>query len=111
MEMPTCAAASPSAVSAARKGMIPTHGALPRLGTNPIAFAAPRRGQPPLVVDTGLRAARCIGDGLYGVDLKETPDGVYVIEVNDNPTIAAGEEDQGNAGIYAAVIRHLAGDD
>ena len=26
------------------------------------------------------------------------------------PTIAAGEEDQGNPGIYAAVIRHLAGD-
>jgi hypothetical protein len=40
---------------------------------------------PPLVLDTGLRAARSIGDGLYGVDLKETDDGVFVIEVNDNP--------------------------
>lgn len=48
---------------------------------------------PPLVVDTGLRAARCIGDGLYGVDLKETDDGVFVIEVNDNPNLEHGVED------------------
>ena len=37
--------------------------------------------------------ARCIGDGLYGVDLKETPDGVVVIEVNDNPNLEHGVED------------------
>ena len=48
---------------------------------------------PPLVLDTGLRAARCIGDGLYGVDLKETGDGVFVIEVNDNPNLEHGVED------------------
>lgn len=48
---------------------------------------------PPLVIDTGLRAARCIGDGLYGVDLKETEDGVFVIEVNDNPNLEHGVED------------------
>ncbi|MEJ2576987.1 MAG: RimK family protein [Gammaproteobacteria bacterium] len=51
--------------------------------------AAPAR-----VVQTALRAARRIGDGLYGVDLKETPDGVLVIEVNDNPSIDAGVEDK-----------------
>lgn len=48
---------------------------------------------PPLVLDTGLRAARCIGDGLYGVDLKETGNGVFVIEVNDNPNLEHGVED------------------
>jgi len=48
---------------------------------------------PPLVLDTGLRAARSIGDGLYGVDLKETDDGVFVIEVNDNPNMEHGVED------------------
>ncbi len=48
---------------------------------------------PPLVLDTGLRAARCVGDGLYGVDLKETDDGVFVIEVNDNPNLEHGVED------------------
>ena len=31
-----------------------------------------------------------MGDGLYGVDLKQTSKGVYVIEVNDNPNIDAG---------------------
>ncbi|WAP68695.1 RimK family protein [Jiella pelagia] len=48
---------------------------------------------PPHVLDAGLRAARCIGDGLYGVDLKETDDGVFVIEVNDNPNLEHGVED------------------
>jgi glutathione synthase/RimK-type ligase-like ATP-grasp enzyme len=48
---------------------------------------------PPLVIETGLKAARCIGNGLYGVDLKETDDGVVVIEVNDNPNLEHGIED------------------
>ncbi len=48
---------------------------------------------PPHVLEMGLRAARCIGDGLYGVDLKETDDGVVVIEVNDNPNLEHGVED------------------
>lgn len=56
--------------------------------------AVPLAAAPPLVVDTGLRAARCIGDGLYGVDLKETEAGVFVIEVNDNPNLEHGVEDQ-----------------
>ncbi|KFB10578.1 RimK family protein [Nitratireductor basaltis] len=50
---------------------------------------------PEHVVDIAVRAARCIGDGLYGVDLKETPDGVFVIEVNDNPNLEHGCEDSG----------------
>jgi glutathione synthase/RimK-type ligase-like ATP-grasp enzyme len=41
-----------------------------------------------------LRAAQLIGSGLYGVDIKETPNGVYVVEVNDNPNIEHGVEDQ-----------------
>jgi len=48
---------------------------------------------PPQVVKTAVRAANLIGDGLYGVDLKETAKGVVVIEVNDNPNIDAGIED------------------
>jgi glutathione synthase/RimK-type ligase-like ATP-grasp enzyme len=50
---------------------------------------------PEHVIDIAVRAARCIGDGLYGVDLKETADGVYVIEVNDNPNLEHGCEDSG----------------
>ncbi|MFA7632390.1 MAG: RimK family protein [Thiohalomonadaceae bacterium] len=49
---------------------------------------------PPEVVSVALKAANLIGDGLYGVDLKQTDKGVYVIEVNDNPNIDAGVEDQ-----------------
>ena len=49
---------------------------------------------PPAVVDVGLRAAQLIGDGLYGVDIKETDAGVVVIEVNDNPNLDHGLEDR-----------------
>ena len=48
---------------------------------------------PKKVVKTALRAANLIGDGLYGVDLKQTQAGVYVIEVNDNPSIDSDVED------------------
>lgn len=42
---------------------------------------------PAEVVDTAVRAARLIGQGLYGIDLKQTDRGVFVIEVNDNPNL------------------------
>jgi glutathione synthase/RimK-type ligase-like ATP-grasp enzyme len=45
------------------------------------------------VVQTALRAARLIGDGLYGVDLKRIGRRTYVMEVNDNPNIDHGYED------------------
>ena len=48
---------------------------------------------PPRVVHTALRAARPFGDGLYGVDLKQVGRQVFVIEVNDNPSISLGVED------------------
>ena len=47
---------------------------------------------PEAVVDAAVRAARLIGDGLYGVDLKQTDAGVVVIEVNDNPNLEHGIE-------------------
>ncbi len=48
---------------------------------------------PPEVVSTALKAARQIGKGLYGVDIKQNEDGLFVMEVNDNPNIDAGVED------------------
>ncbi len=48
---------------------------------------------PPEVVTAALNAANLIGDGLYGVDVKQSDDKVYVIEVNDNPNLEAGVED------------------
>jgi glutathione synthase/RimK-type ligase-like ATP-grasp enzyme len=37
------------------------------------------------IIEIALRAARCVGRGIYGVDVKETARGPVVIEVNDNP--------------------------
>jgi glutathione synthase/RimK-type ligase-like ATP-grasp enzyme len=48
---------------------------------------------PPQVLKTAVKAASLIGDGLYGVDMKQNANGCYVIEVNDNPNIDAGVED------------------
>ncbi|HZO14490.1 MAG TPA: RimK family protein [Polyangiaceae bacterium] len=48
---------------------------------------------PRAILRTAVNAARLIGRGLYGVDLKLLGRSGYVIEVNDNPTIEAGEED------------------
>ncbi|HEX6113007.1 MAG TPA: RimK family protein [Geminicoccaceae bacterium] len=45
------------------------------------------------VVELALRAAGLIGDGLYGVDIKQTERGPVVIEINDNPNLEVGVED------------------
>ena len=55
--------------------------------------AVPRGEAPREVVELALRAAALIGRGLYGVDLKETPRGPVVIEINDNPNLDVGYED------------------
>jgi glutathione synthase/RimK-type ligase-like ATP-grasp enzyme len=49
---------------------------------------------PEQVINTAVRAANLIGRGLYGADLKQVGDRVYLIEVNVNPNIDAGNEDQ-----------------
>ena len=48
---------------------------------------------PEEVVRVALKAAGLIGNGLYGVDLKQVGNRVVVIEVNDNPSIESGVED------------------
>jgi glutathione synthase/RimK-type ligase-like ATP-grasp enzyme len=49
---------------------------------------------PSQVVALAVRAANLVGKGLYGVDLKQVEDRVYLIEVNCNPNIDAGVEDE-----------------
>jgi glutathione synthase/RimK-type ligase-like ATP-grasp enzyme len=49
---------------------------------------------PEQVINTAVRAANLIGRGLYGADLKQVEDRFYLIEVNINPNIDAGNEDQ-----------------
>ena len=48
---------------------------------------------PDRVVKMALRAAKLIGDGFYGVDIKQVGKRYYVIEINDNPNVDAGNED------------------
>lgn len=45
------------------------------------------------ILKAAVNASSLIGNGLYGVDLKEINGKAYVIEVNDNPNIDAGVED------------------
>lgn len=60
------------------------------------------------VVDLAVQAAATIGDGLYGVDLKQTDRGIFVIEINDNPTIESGCEDQRlKDELYRSIMREF----
>jgi glutathione synthase/RimK-type ligase-like ATP-grasp enzyme len=49
---------------------------------------------PSLVQRTVFECLPLINNGLYGIDIKQTKYGVYVIEINDNPSIDAGVEDE-----------------
>lgn len=72
------------------------------------AEGTPVSEAPEKVVKMGVKAASLIGDGLYGVDLKQSGGKVYVIEVNDNPNIEAGYEDAAlKDGLYLAVMTHF----
>jgi glutathione synthase/RimK-type ligase-like ATP-grasp enzyme len=60
------------------------------------------------VISTAVKAAGLIGDGLYGVDLKEVGGKVYLIEINDNPNFDYGIEDKvlGNE-LYKRIMRSV----
>ncbi|NEX64624.1 RimK family protein [Noviherbaspirillum galbum] len=60
---------------------------------------------PGQVISTAVRAANLIGRGLYGADLKQVGDRIYLIEVNINPNIDAGNEDQVlGEGLYREIL-------
>ncbi len=48
---------------------------------------------PTELLDVAGRAAKPIGEGFYGVDIKQTDHGFVVMEVNDNPNLEHGIED------------------
>jgi glutathione synthase/RimK-type ligase-like ATP-grasp enzyme len=67
--------------------------------------ALPLDHVPKQVVRTAIRASRLIGDGLYGVDLKQIGRKVYLVEINDNPSIDVGYEDRAAGdGLYTAIL-------
>jgi glutathione synthase/RimK-type ligase-like ATP-grasp enzyme len=45
------------------------------------------------VIETAVKGANLMGDGLYGVDMKQTDKGLHIIEINDNPDVNHGVED------------------
>lgn len=48
---------------------------------------------PAAAVELGVRAANLIGNGFYGVDIKEVDGRFLVMEINDNPSVESGFED------------------
>ncbi len=64
---------------------------------------------PRSVLGAAIKAANMIGKGLYGVDLKQKEKQVFVIEVNDNPSIDYKVEDSylGNE-LYMLIMSEFA---
>jgi glutathione synthase/RimK-type ligase-like ATP-grasp enzyme len=70
--------------------------------------AIPLDQVPAKVIRAAQRAASLIGDGFYGVDLKQSGNHVMVIEVNDNPSIDNLVEDAIlKDRLYTEVMRHF----
>lgn len=60
------------------------------------------------VIQAALNATRLIGNGLYGVDIKQSGNRVAVIEVNDNPSIDGGVEDRFLGGeLYTLIMQEF----
>jgi len=63
---------------------------------------------PARAVRVALKAANLMGDGLYGVDVKQSGKDFFVIEVNDNPNIDSGVEDAVlKQELYRRIMSHL----
>lgn len=93
---------------ACRYYMVKRHWQIYRHGqrTNSGGFdTLPVDAVPPAVLEAALAATRHIGNGFYGVDVKEKDGQGYVIEVNDNPSIESGVEDRFlGMGLYREVM-------
>lgn len=61
---------------------------------------------PAEIIDLAIEAGNAIGKGLYGVDIKESNGRLYVIEVNDNPSLDGGE-DVCYPDVYRRIISYL----
>ncbi len=73
--------------------IVPTFGALPRYGTNPIAFAAPARSQPFMLFDAAMSSVASNKIGLarrVGADMEPgwiaEPDGTPIMDERPAPT-------------------------
>lgn len=87
-----------SPIFAARYHMAPKHWQIVRHEGEDKHFGkvepVPMGLVPKRVLSAATKAGRLIGDGFYGVDLKELDGAPVVIEVNDNPNFDHGYEDK-----------------
>lgn len=58
------------------------------------ADCLPIEDVPKDVIDMALKSAKLMGLGLYGIDIKVVDNKLMVIEINDNPNIDFGVEDE-----------------
>ena len=49
---------------------------------------------PKELLDLAVKATSLVGNGLYGVDIKQIKNRYFIIEINDNPNLDEGIEDQ-----------------
>lgn len=63
---------------------------------------------PKTMLQLAVKATKLIGNGLYGVDIKQVGSKFYIIEINDNPSIDSGIEDKvEKARLYDSVMNYL----
>lgn len=63
---------------------------------------------PAKILKMAQRAASLMGNGFYGVDIKQSGKKIVVIEINDNPSIDSGVEDAIlKDELYEKVMKHL----
>ena len=67
-----------------------------------------RKNIPKRLEKFAVNITRCVGDGLYGLDIKEIDGKFYCIEVNDNPTFWGNLEDGKDPDLYDKIIERLA---
>jgi glutathione synthase/RimK-type ligase-like ATP-grasp enzyme len=66
-----------------------------------------RKNAPRKLEELAVRVSRCVGDGLYGLDVKEIDGKFFCIEINDNPSFYADLEDGKDPDLYDKIIDRL----
>jgi glutathione synthase/RimK-type ligase-like ATP-grasp enzyme len=66
-----------------------------------------RRNAPKKLEKLAVNITRCVGDGLYGLDIKEIDGEFICIEINDNPSFYADLEDGKDFDLYDKIIDRL----
>ncbi len=56
--------------------------------------SVPVEQAPKQLLELAVKSTSLIGNGLYGVDIKQSNNKFYIIEINDNPNLDEGVEDQ-----------------